>query len=55
MYVSFANPFKCELKFALFTVYWHKRETEYGTIDRGFSITILNLTIIHSWITDKKK
>ena len=55
MYVSFANPFKCELKFALFTVYWHKRETEYGTIDRGFSITILNLTIIHSWVTDKKK
>ena len=55
MFVSFANPFKCELKFALFTVYWHKRETEYGTIDRGFSITILNLTIIHSWVTDKKK
>lgn len=54
MYVYFTNPFKCELKFALLTIYWHKSETEYGTIDRGFSITILNLTISHNWITDKK-
>ena len=55
MYVTFDNPFKCELKLAVFTVYWHKRETEYGTIDRGFMITILNFTVSHSWITDKKR
>lgn len=54
MYISFCNPFKNELKLALLTIYWDKFEHDY-TIERWFSITILNISISHRWYTDKKK
>lgn len=50
MFVKVVNPFKNELKFSLFEFSCHKRETEYGTIDRGFILVICNIMIIHNWI-----
>ena len=54
MNIYFANPFKHELKLALLTIYYSKHETEYNTIMYGISVIILNLTISHHWVVDKK-
>ena len=55
MYVHFCNPFKNQMKLALLTIYWDRKEN-YGenTISHWFSITILNFSFSHSWVTDKK-
>lgn len=55
MYVHFTNPFKSELKLALLNIYYSRIE-DIGTdtIMYGIAVTILNLTISHDWVRDKK-
>ena len=54
MYVRFINPFKHELKLALLNIYYSKTETEYNTVMYGITVIILNFTISHHWVKDRK-
>lgn len=55
MYVRFINPFENELKLSVFEISWYKIETAFGSIERGFTVIILNLYIGHSWVRFPKK